>query len=244
MTPKQSVTMAQTKNQQPNPPCPGCGAKDTVKKGRRRNRLQTLQIFQCIECEQRFTGAPGKNSSYPLKHILEAISTYNFGYSLTETQNRVRKRTRLEIPERTIRSWLSTHRPLTTYARLRSAGKRLFTPQTMIRTYQLNHRQVYRFELHQAKLQLVLQTPAHKEFAPLTDYLEGVDDRFPHHLFEATHQRSSSSVGRVVQAVADGEVTPGEAQTVRYLRHGRAIANNRLPAALRKYSISRTATAS
>ena len=192
VTPKQSVTMAQTKNQQPNPPCPGCGAKDTVKKGRRRNRLQTLQIFQCIECEHRFTGAPGKNSSYPLKHILEAISTYNFGYSLTETQNRVRKRTRLEIPERTIRSWLSTHRPLTTYARLRSAGKRLFTPQTMIRTYQLNHRQVYRFELHQAKLQLVLQTPAHKEFAPLTDYLEGVDDRFPHHLFEATHQRSSS----------------------------------------------------
>ena len=47
-----------------------------------------------------------------------------------------------------------------------------------------------------------------------------------------------------VQAVADGTITPGEAQTARYLWHGRAIANNGLPAALRKYSISRTATAS
>ncbi len=29
------------------PPCPVCACKRTVRKGKRRNRLQTLQVFQC-----------------------------------------------------------------------------------------------------------------------------------------------------------------------------------------------------
>ena len=39
------------------PLCPACACKLTVKKGVRRNRLQTLQVFRCTECLHRFTGA-------------------------------------------------------------------------------------------------------------------------------------------------------------------------------------------
>lgn len=46
---------------QPNPACPLCRCKDTVKKGKRRNRLRTLQVFKCPECLHRFTGEAGKN---------------------------------------------------------------------------------------------------------------------------------------------------------------------------------------
>src|ERR1700694_1771869 len=124
-----------------NPACPTCACKLTVKKGVRRNRLQTLQVFRCTECLHRFTGAPGKNKTY----ILEAISTFNLGYSLTETQQRLRQRFHLQIPERTISSWLTEYRPLTPYARLRTAGRKLFSPAAVIRAHTFHHQQVYRF---------------------------------------------------------------------------------------------------
>ena len=75
---------------QQNPLCPECGCKTTVKKGKRRNRLQTLQVFRCTECLHRFTGSPGKNKTYPLRLILETVSTFNLGYSTTETQQILR----------------------------------------------------------------------------------------------------------------------------------------------------------
>jgi transposase-like protein len=97
-----------------NPTCPACGCTRTVRKGKRRNRLQTLQVFQCAECLHRFTGEPGKNKTYPLKLILESVSTFNLGYSLTETQRLLRQRFHRDIPARTIKSWLTEYRPLTT----------------------------------------------------------------------------------------------------------------------------------
>ena len=180
-----------------NPMCPDCGCKDTVKKGRRRNRFQTLQLFQCIECLHRFTSTAGKNRTYPFKHILEGISTYNLGHSLTETQAQLRKRIRADVPARTIQAWLSVHRPLTTYSRLRSAAKKAFTPRTLIRSFTLRHKQVYQFQTHNAKLQLLLQRPAHRPFLRVTDYLSKVDASFPHDLFLDTAHRSSSFTAKL-----------------------------------------------
>jgi ribosomal protein L37AE/L43A len=113
-----------TTQQQQNPACPTCGCKRTVKKGKRRNRLQTLQVYQCAECRYRFTGEAGKNKTYPLKLMLEAVSTFNLGYPITGTQRILQRRFHQHIPERTISSWLTAYRPLTTYARLRTEGKK------------------------------------------------------------------------------------------------------------------------
>jgi len=96
-----------------------------------------LQVFRCTECLHRFTGAAGKNKTYPLRFILETVSTFNLGYSTTETQQILRKRFHRHIPERTINSWLTEHRSLTTYARPRAEGKKIFTPQTIVRSINL-----------------------------------------------------------------------------------------------------------
>src|SRR5229473_5765464 len=130
-----------------NPACPACACKLTVKKGVRRNRLQVLQVYRCTECLHRFTGAAGKNKTYPLRLILDAVSTFNLGHSLTETQQLMRKRFHRQIPERTISSWLTEYRPLTTYARLRTSGKKLYSPQLIIRSHTFHHQQVYRFQV-------------------------------------------------------------------------------------------------
>ncbi len=131
-----------------NPACPICACTLTVKNGVRRNRLQVLQVFRCTECLHRFTGAAGRNKTYPLHIILESVSTFNLGYSLTETQRVLRRRYHREIPERTISSWLNEYRPLSTYSRLRLQGRKLLRPETLLRSHTFHHQQVYRFQLH------------------------------------------------------------------------------------------------
>jgi len=186
-----------TTTTQQNPTCPACGCTHTVKKGKRRNRLQTLQVLQCTECLHRFTGDAGKNRSYPLKLILESISTFNLGYSLTETQALLRKRFHRHIPERTISSWLTEYRPLTTYARLRSAGRKLFRPDAVIRSRTFHHQQVYRFQIHCSKLELLAKaipqpaTGSSIDFTDLKEYLASIETHFPHDLFQANGHRSS-----------------------------------------------------
>jgi transposase-like protein len=177
-----------------NPGCPTCACALTVKKGKRRNRLQVLQIFKCTECLQRFTGAPVKNKTYPLRVIVDTISTFNLGYSITETQGVIRKRFHRVIPERTISSWLTEYRPFTTYSRLRAVGKKLFLPDAIVRSHTFHHQQVYRFQVHRAKLELLTQagTDVGGSIAPLKAYLGGIESHFPHHLFQATRHRSST----------------------------------------------------
>jgi transposase-like protein len=159
--------MSTTLQPQSNPPCPKCQCKNTRKRGKRRNRLRTFQLYECSECLHRFTDRPDKHLTYPLRTILDAVSTFNVGNSLTDTQRMMRRKAHIEIPTRTLQDWLRTYRPLCTYHRLRSAGSRLFTPETIIRVLELEHRQVYRFQLHRAKLDILLHNPDHSAFAPL-----------------------------------------------------------------------------
>src|SRR3989454_1139136 len=151
---------------QPLPSCPDCNSKFTIKKGRRLNRFRVLQVFQCRECLRKFTTAAGKNKTYPPHVILEAVSTYNLGNSISDTQRTIRKRLHVDIPEGTIRSWIRAHKPLTTYARLRAPGRKLLDPEALIRSLAFRHKQVYRFELHRAKLELLLQIARHRHLAP------------------------------------------------------------------------------
>src|SRR5947209_9413708 len=163
--------MSNIKSQQQNPACARCSSKFTIKKGRRQNRFRVLQVFQCGECLYKFTAAAGKNKTYPPRVILETVSTYNLGNSVSDTQRVVRKRLHVDIPEGTIRSWIRVHKPLTAYARLRAIGSKLFKADAMIRNFLLRHKQVYRFQLHKAKLELLFQNGHNHHLASAKDYL-------------------------------------------------------------------------
>src|SRR3989442_10684919 len=136
-----------TQIQKPTPRCPKCNSAYVVKKGKRRNRLQTIPLLQCNECQHRFTGNPGRNKSYPLRHILEALSLYNLGHSISETQRILRGKMHIDIPEGTIRSWLAAHKSFTTYAPLPAVGQRLFRPPNVLRSLALIHQQAYQFPI-------------------------------------------------------------------------------------------------
>src|SRR2546422_9463625 len=153
--------MPNSHSTQPIAACLRCNSKFIIKKGRRLNRFRILQVFQCRECLYKFTAAAGKNKTYPPRVIFETVSAYNLGNSISDTQRTVRKRLHVDIPEGTIRSWIRAHKPLTAYARLRAIGRKLFDADGMIRSYLLQHKQVYRFQLHRAKLDLLFENARH-----------------------------------------------------------------------------------
>lgn len=98
-----------------------------MKKGSRKNRYRILQVLQCRECNYKFTAAGGKNKIYPPRAILETVSAYNLGNSMSDTQRTIRKWLHVDILEGTIRSWIRAHKPLTACARLRAIGKNFLT---------------------------------------------------------------------------------------------------------------------
>src|SRR2546426_5654143 len=164
--------MPNIKSRQQNPACARCSSKFTIKKGRRQNRFRVLQVFQCEECLYKFPAAAGKNKTYPPRVILETVLAYNLGNSISDTQRTIRKRLHVDIPEGTIRSWIRAHKPLTAYARLRAIGRKLFDADAMIRSYLLRHKQVYRFQLHRAKLALLFRNARHRHLTSAGNYLE------------------------------------------------------------------------
>jgi hypothetical protein len=167
--------------------------------------LRTLQLFQCTECLHRFTGEPGKNRTYPLKLILDAVSTFNLGHPITETRSILRRRYHREVPDRTVNSWLHAYKGVAAYWRLRAAGKKLFDPRSIIVSRFFEHRQVYRFQVHNAKLELSLRSPIHRHLSPLRGYLTAVQRDFPHHLFQNTAERSSTFPAKLQPAISRKE---------------------------------------
>jgi ATP-dependent exoDNAse (exonuclease V) beta subunit len=136
---------------------------------------------------------------------LETISTFNSGHSLTETQALIRRRLHIHIPERTISSWIAEHRALATYARLRNNAKSVFAPTEVVRSYTLEHRQVYRFQVHQAKLEVLTRTAGIQNLDRLRQYFETVGPTYPHHLFTESSHRSSKLPAVLVPRIARKE---------------------------------------
>jgi hypothetical protein len=121
---------------------------------------------------------------------------YYSGKNLSESAQRLRERYGIPVQPRTLESWIAEYRPLTTYARLRTRGSKLFPPPQIVRSVRFHHRQVYRYQLHRGKLTLILREDLqHRAFAPIRDYLETMAEACPHQLFR-TGLRASDVHGK------------------------------------------------
>ena len=110
--------------------CPACNSRRVAPRGSRAKKLETVRLYRCGACRRTFTSGPRalRNKTYPLHEILDALSTYNRGYTLDETSRRLSSRHSHTINPATISRWLAAHPGLTTYRRLRERGLKLFTP--------------------------------------------------------------------------------------------------------------------
>ena len=175
--------------------CPHCGSTRLIRKGTRRKRLEIVQLWQCKLCRRVFTPAPAelRYKTYPLRIILDGVTLYNLGYSLADAGMKLKSRHGYKVAPSTLASWMSEHRELTTYSRLRPQLRHQFPPTKMIRRSKLYHRQVYSFAYHRAKLALLRDGRQHASFASLADFLEQVPTICPHELFRDGSRASQIS---------------------------------------------------
>ena len=137
--------------------CPHCGCKRVTRKGIRKKKLERVQLWQCGRCRRVATPAPAhvRNTTYPPRLILDALTTYNLGHSLAETAKRIHARTARAVPLSTLSRWITAYKPFTSYAGLRARGLALFPARKTLMRVKLYHRQVYEFAYHRPKLALL-----------------------------------------------------------------------------------------
>ena len=186
MVPRIPVAARVPHTAKPPERCPHCGSRRLIRKGTRRKKLEIVQLWQCKLCRRVFTPAPAelRYKTYPLRIILDGVTYYNLGYSLTEAAAKIKSRHGYKVAPSTLASWMAEHNDLTAYARLRDRALFDFTPTQVIRSRKLYHRQVYSFAYHRPKLALLRNDPHQRRFAPLADFLERVPDICPHDLFQ------------------------------------------------------------
>ena len=71
-----------------------CGSHVLTRRGTRKKKLEIVQLWRCASCKKTFTPGPQaiRNKTYPLRTVIDALSTYSLGYSLEDTVARVRSK--------------------------------------------------------------------------------------------------------------------------------------------------------
>jgi len=114
--------------------CPYCGGRALTRRGTRKKKYEIVQLWRCASCKRIFTPAPAalRNKTYPLRTILDALTTYSLGYSHEETRKRVRAKAGRTISDSTLSAWIAEHDDVMSYRRLRDAGRNRFPPEQTI----------------------------------------------------------------------------------------------------------------
>ena len=167
------------------PHCPFCNSPKIQKQGKRKNKLQVLQKYKCLNCRRYFTDKSLPNKTYSPNVILNAVSYYNLGNSQKNTTKIINLRFKIKLPQRTISQWIKQYKHICTFNRLRKNALKICKPDKMIFHSILKHHQIYNFQLHKAKLQLLSNEMPEQKFQLLKKYLEKIPTKdFPHYIFQ------------------------------------------------------------
>ena len=187
--------------------CPHCGSHVLTRRGTRRKKLEIVQLWRCASCKRVFTPGPAalRNKTYPLRMILDALTTYSLGYSLEETAARIRSksgRSDRVVDARGL-ARASTSSICSAICACARAAAICFPPAQTIRSIKLYHRQIYGYAFHRRKLELLRRgtlddkRSGDTRFAPLANFLEAIPLICPHDLFRATTIRRRAHRKRI-----------------------------------------------
>ena len=114
--------------------CPYCASKNFVKRGLRKKKLESVQLYLCrnAECGRTFTAQFIKGKHFPLNVIIEAMSYYNLGLTLEDTCRIIQQKFGAAPETATLSSWLEQYKILCRYERLRPWALKMYKPQDMV----------------------------------------------------------------------------------------------------------------
>jgi len=158
--------------------CPKCDSKHTVKRGKRKQHFETVQIYQCKECKKRFVTKPLEHKMYPARVIYSAINYYNLGHSLDEVSKLVNKNFKMKTSKSTVHLWIKEFQSLCPITSLKNNfsdyDKILFTKR-------FEHENLeYEFMYHKCKLDAFVR----ERFPDLAEYVVRFEKGCPDVFFE------------------------------------------------------------
>lgn len=83
-----------------------------MRKGLRKKKLETIQLWRCNDCRKVFTPQPLRYKTYPLPVILHGVSLYNLGYSAETASRLITERSGLKVAPSSITAWVNEHQTL------------------------------------------------------------------------------------------------------------------------------------
>ena len=159
--------------------CPNCHTtKYIIRSGTRYTKLGPKQQFYCKACNKYFRDTKLPQQHHPSNIILSAISIYNLGYTILQTNTKINRRFKSRIPRSTLHSWLKRYSEICTFTtQLRKQYK--LDPKSLIFSKKFHHQQVYEFKFHTLKSNI-----AGKTFPKLRDYLRSLPKNCPNKPFQ------------------------------------------------------------
>src|SRR3989338_3572771 len=164
--------------------CPYCKSKRFFRRGKRKKKLEIVQLYQCKECNRTFTSQFSKCWHYPVNLIIDGLSYYNLGFGLEDTCRIIKQKFGVNPVASTLANWIRRYADLCRYERLRPFATKMCKPQDTIEVMNMAHRQIYRFLYHRPKMWLTLKEYKNRNFEPLKSYLDGVSSETPHQYFQ------------------------------------------------------------
>ena len=171
--------------------CPYCQGKIT-KKGLRKKKLETIQIYFCKNCNKKITPLITKNKTYPLKIIIDSLTLYNKINTLEETAERITEKHGIKITHQIISDWLKEYERYTPFSRMRDFASKNYSKKELIQESKLFHQQIYNFKYNRAKLDFILNEEfRNQKFLPLQEFLELAIAECPNQIFQNPTKRAS-----------------------------------------------------
>ncbi len=171
--------------------CPYCGGR-LVKRGIRKKKYEQVQIYYCKKCDKRITSLITKHKTYPLKVIIDSLTSYNRLNPIGSIPGIIEEKYGIRITPRTVSDWLREYRQYTPFLRMREFASKKYGKKELIEEFRLIHQQIYDFQYHRAKLDMILgEEYRHYRFKPLQEFLELAGAECPHQLFQNPTKRAS-----------------------------------------------------
>ena len=167
------------------PLCPNCSSnRQIIRYGKRHIKIGQVHVFRCTACSQNFTTRTLRYTQYPNHIILNAISTYNLGYTQLETINKINKRFKTKISQPALSTWLKRYSDICSFNYLRM--KYTIDPKEIIVKKKFYHQQVYDFKYHKLKLNI-----SAKNYPSIKTYVNEILTSLDNILFESGPRCSS-----------------------------------------------------
>jgi len=208
--------------------CLYCQGTDFIKKGQRKKKYETVQVYYCNHCQKKFTSGITKNKTFPFRLILDSITLYNRMNSLEQAARKVSEKYGIKTSVQNISNWLKDYEKYLSFLRMRGFISEKYDKRECLVESKLFHGQIYDFMYHRAKTDLILSDDfKNRKFKPLQDFLELVVAECPHQIFKESSNRASEY--KNVFNLEQVKITPKANAAVMNTNFViQAIANNKL----------------